>query len=754
MKTQGRDLKDLSLVELFRLEVETQAGVLTDGLLALERGEHGRDEIGAMMRAAHSLKGAARLVECTEVVELAHAIEEHLTQRGANAQSWAHDVIDLMLEAVDTIDEIAREKQEHKRLADGTVEQVQRVLRLLRQDAVPTESPHETPEQAELREWERRRGDRRQDGRREDESPRVGERTVRVSVERFDALVAFVGDVLRNSRWLRPFATALRRLNRGQTDLLFDLETLGEKLRQSGAPEEVMTLWADIRQRMGDGRDGLREKLAELEVFDAKLEASSARLNVEIMASRLRPFRDGVRGLPRIVRGIGRTLGKDVKLDITGMDTRIDREVLQRIEAPLSHLLNNAVDHGIETEEERVRLGKPREGRIHINASHHRASINIKVSDDGRGIDRERVIEKLVRQRILDRETASALSDHDLFDYILLPRFSTRDEVSELSGRGVGLDVVVDMLRELGGSLEIKSHAGQGTEFVLRLPLTRTVFNALLFEVGGEPYAVPLNRVERILRANADDLVTDDQGRLVVILNGKGMVALPAARILELSAVGDRRGLVSAFVLRDADREVAVLVDRLVGEKELVVRPLPEYLGKIRDVSAASLLDNDEPVLILDTDEFLQSARAWMSRPADEPTSSAAVESARQQRVLVVDDSITVRELQRQLLTADGYDVGVAVDGLAGWNLLKNEPFDLLITDVDMPRLDGLQLLKMVRADDELKRLPVMVMSYMDRAQDSESAFKAGANAFLPKADFQDTLLRREVRRLLEESVL
>ena len=756
MKSQGPNIQDLSLLELFQLEAGQQVSVLVDGLLALERHDASQEQISTMMRAAHSLKGAARLVGCGEIVELAHAMEDQLTKRGTTVELWHRDIIDMMLEVVDTIDEIAREKQENKPISNESIAQTQYMLRLLRSESSTSEvAQADSAEQAALKEWERRRGDRRQEPRHGDDPAGPGERTVRVSVERFDALVSFVGDVLRNTRWLRPFTTSLRRLNRQQTDLLFDFETLGEKLRQSGVPEEVSALWADINQRLGGERDGLRGKLAELEVFDVKLEAAMSRLNAEVMASRLRPFRDGVRGLPRIIRTIGRELGKDVRLEILGLDTQIDRELLQRIEAPLSHLLNNAVDHGIETEEERELLGKPRAGRIVIHAYPQRGSILIKVSDDGQGIDREKLITKIVQLKLLDINTARTLSDNELFEFILMPGFSTRDVVSELSGRGVGLDVVVEMLREMNGSLEIKSQSGLGTEFILRMPLTRAVLNALLLEIGGEPYAVPLGRVERIIRVGLEAIAPDEQGRMFLHHQGASLPVLPAARILELDRAAEKRNLVSAFVVRDLDHEVAVVVDRLISEKELVIRPLPEYIGKIRDISGVSLLDNDEPVLILDVDEFLQSSRLWLAQAAPEKHDQTPLEvTAPHLRVLVVDDSITVRELQRQLLTADGYEVSVAVDGMAGWQMLKAETFDLLITDVDMPRLDGIQLVHMVRSADELKHLPILVMSYMDRAQDADRAYAAGANMFIPKADFQEPILRREVRRLLLASAM
>jgi len=745
-------LAELSMVELFRMEVEQQASVVTESLMLLEQQGMNDAQLTAVMRAAHSIKGAARLVDCQEAVDVAHALEEWISQLRSNGADLQTDGVDYLLEAIDTIEEIAREKEEGKRLPEATAKQAERVIELLNETQPGAGTSLDATVSPELQEWERRRRDRRQDNRRaEHTSEGSSENTLRIAAERFDLLMSLAGEATASVRWLQPYAVAMRRLKRQQRELLFDLEALRDGMRAMPAGEGLRQRLEEAYQRAIGGRDVLEQKVSELEVFDAKLEALASRLHAEVMASRMRPFRDGVRGLPRIVRRIAHSLGKEVHLEISGLDTLLDREILQRLEAPLGHLLNNAVDHAIETPAEREWAGKPAEGTIWVEAGLQRGMVQIRVRDDGRGIDRERVIAKLVQRNILDRGTASSLPDNELYEFILLPGFSTRDEVSNLSGRGVGLDAVAELVRTVGGQLHIESTSGKGSCFTLNLPATRAVIKALLVEIAGEPYAFPLSRIDRILKIDLAESKAPD-GVAYVELGEETITLLPASQVLELNIQRPLTGVVPGLLVREHGQAYAVLVNRLLGEKELITRAVPSQLGRVRDVSGVSILDNGEPVLILDADELLLSGKALITKR--DPSLFQVAEAPpgpRRKRILVIDDSLTVRELEKKLLLADGFDVAVAADGWAGWQALRREPFDLVITDVDMPRLDGLQLVRMLKQDSALRRMPVIMVSYMDRPQDRDRALDAGADRFVAKSSFHDEALRREVRQMLGE---
>lgn len=753
MKGESWDrLSDLSMVELFRMEVEQQVTIATESLMFIEQQGIDETHLAAVMRAAHSIKGAARLVDCQEAVDVAHIVEEWISRVGNHDGVLKEDSVDQLLEAIDTIEEIAREKEDGKRLPETTAKQAEQIIERLTETLPGARVATGSKTAAELQEWDRRHRERRQDDRRGARASEVaGESTLRIAAERFDSLMALAGEATASARWLQPYAESMRRLKRQQWELLFDLEALRENMRSMPNAEGPRQRLEEAYQRAINGRDVLEQKVSELEVFDAKLEALASRLHAEVMASRMRPFRDSVRGLARIIRRIARTLGKDVRLELSGLDILLDREILQRLEAPLGHLLNNAVDHAIETPDERERAGKPREGTIWINAALQRGIVQIRVRDDGRGIDRERVIEKLVQRNILDRGTANSLPESELYDFILLPGFSTRDAVSSFSGRGVGLDAVAELVRTVGGQLQIESTFGKGSCFTLHLPATRAVMRALLVDIGGEPYAFPLSRIDRIIKIDLAEARIPD-GVAYVDINEETVTLVPTARVLEINTQRPLEGVMPALLVREHNACYAVLVDRLLGEKELITRVVPTQLGKVRDISSVSILDNGEPVLILDADELLLSGKALLAKRDPTLFETAEVSGGgRRKRVLVVDDSLTVRELERKLLLADGFDVSVAADGWAGWQAVRRASFDLVITDVDMPRLDGLQLVRMLKQDSILRRIPVIMVSYMDRPQDRARALDAGADRFVAKASFDDNALRQEVRQMLGE---
>jgi two-component system sensor histidine kinase and response regulator WspE len=449
------------------------------------------------------------------------------------------------------------------------------------------------------------------------------------------------------------------------------------------------------------------------------------------------------------VRDLGRSLGKRVKLEIVGASTQVDRDILEKLDAPLGHLLRNAVDHGIEAPEERLAAGKPAEGTVRLEARHSAGRLQILVSDDGRGIDLDRLREAVVARKLSNAETAARLSESELLDFLFLPGFTLKDRVTEISGRGVGLDVVKNMVKVVRGVARATALPDGGAQFQLEVPLSLSVVRALLVEIGGEPYAIPLAGAVRALKLGAEQ-VRLLQGRQHFAFEGRQVGLASAHQILEGGAPNFLDSGLSVVVIGDQHERYGLVVDRFLGERELVVQPLDARLGKIKDISAAALMDG-APVLILDIEDMLRSvekltATGRLSKVEQAPADGA--ESGRK-RILVVDDSLTVRELERKLLDRHGYEVEVAVDGMDGWNAVRSGQFDLVVTDVDMPRMDGIELLRLIRKDPNLKSSPVMIVSYKDREADRQRGLDAGADYYLTKSSFHDETLVQAVVDLI-----
>ena len=332
--------------------------------------------------------------------------------------------------------------------------------------------------------------------------------------------------------------------------------------------------------------------------------------------------------------------------------------------------------------------------------------------------------------------------------------FTLSQRVTDVSGRGVGLDVVQDMVKQVRGSVRVSTQAGLGTRFQLQVPLTLSVVRTLLVDIGGEPYAFPLARIFRALKLAAQQ-VELLEGRQHVEVDGRRVGLVTAHQILQVGEPKAVGGDLSVIVVGDHEDIYGLVVDRFIGECELVVQALDPRLGKVKDVSAGALMEDGSPVLIIDVDDMMRSVQKLITSGhlSQASPGTNAADAKRRKRVLVVDDSLTVRELERKLFAHHGYDVEVAVDGMDGWNAVRTGHFDLLVTDIDMPRMDGIELVTLVKKDPNLKALPVMIMSYKDRADDRRRGLEAGADHYMTKGSFHDETLLQAVVDLIGEAV-
>ncbi|OXR32818.1 hybrid sensor histidine kinase/response regulator [Pseudomonas umsongensis] len=751
-------MRDSSLLELFSLEAEAQTQVLSAGLLALERDPTQADHLESCMRAAHSLKGAARIVGVDAGVSVAHVMEDCLVSAQEGRLYLRPEHIDALLQGTDLLMRIATPNNAPGaadieayvalmgRLLDPMAAaipsmtpaalvmaelQVEAPAPTIEEPAAPVESLAVSPKLA----------------RRTTEN---GERVLRVTAERLNSLLDLSSKSLVETLRLKPHLATMQRLKRMQSNSQRALENLNVHLKEQVLSLEAREALDDARRLLAESQQLLVEKNAELDEFAWQASLRAQVLYDTALACRMRPFADVLTGQVRMVRDLGRSLGKQVRLEIEGEKTQVDRDVLEKLEAPLTHLLRNAVDHGIESPEQRLLAGKPAEGLIRLRASHQAGLLVLQLSDDGNGVDLEKVRRSIVERQLSPADTAAQLSEEELLTFLFLPGFSLRDTVTEVSGRGVGLDAVQHMVRQLRGAVVLEQTAGEGSRFHLEVPLTLSVVRSLVVEVGEEAYAFPLAHIERMCDLEPADIV-QVEGRQHFWHEGRHVGLVAASQLLQRPASQGSQQTLKVVVIRERDAIYGIAVERFIGERTLVVLPLDERLGKVQDISAGALLDDGSVVLIVDVEDMLRSVDKLLNTGRLERIArhSNQVVAAARKRVLVVDDSLTVRELQRKLLLNRGYDVAVAVDGMDGWNALRSEDFDLLITDIDMPRMDGIELVSLLRRDNRLQSLPVMVVSYKDREEDRRRGLDAGADYYLAKASFHDDALLDAVVELI-----
>lgn len=767
------------MMELFHVEAENQTGILTAGLLELERNPGATHLCESLMRAAHSLKGAARIVNLQIGVRVAHAMEDCFVAAQQGRLVLRHDLTDVLLRGVDLLQQLAKQPEAdvtrweaaHQAEAEAWLQALAAHMpggiEPAKSSATTGAAPSSLPSSPPL----------------ERSSPAAGvpvatadapgppaptavapgppaprgpsaDRVLRLTAENLNRLLALAGESLVESRWLHPFTESLQRLRRHQADLFARLQALRDARASRGAAASGDAEWDAVTRQMTECRTLLEQGLEELEAYDGRFARLSHRLYFEVLKCRMRPFGDGVRSFPRMVRDLGRMLGKEVRLEIVGENTQVDRDILDKLEAPLTHLLRNAVDHGCEPPAERGQRGKPRTAVVRLEARHSAGMLVVTVSDDGRGLDLTKLRQAVVEKNLAPAAVAERLSETELLEFLFLPGFSLKDTVTEISGRGVGLDVVLNMVRSVRGNIRAATVPGQGMRFQLQLPLTLSVLRTLLLEVAGEPYAIPLAQIAHTVCLSPDQIETLE-GRPHCRFGDQAIGLVTLHQVLECPPTSAAARDWPVVIVGDRGARFGLIVDRLLGERELVVQPLDPRLGKIPDVSATALMEDGSPVLILDVDDLIRSIQNRLERgllPAL-PTAQSARRPApeHRRRILAVDDSITVRELVRKLLAGHGFQVDVAVDGMDAWKAVRARPYDLVITDVDMPRMDGIELTRLIKQDKRLRALPVLIVSYKDREEDRLRGLAAGADYYLTKGSFHDETLVQAVLDLIGE---
>jgi chemotaxis protein histidine kinase CheA len=728
---------DPELVATFRQEVEDRLVSLCDGLLKLENHQQPRQLVAALFRDAHTVKGSARMLGLDGVVEVAHRSEDLLGAVRDGRFEPRRDLVDLLLAASEGIRRGLPGAE--RPVSDEDLGALVAALDAALEGQNPVEAPRLTAFEDESDVDDSNR-------------PRTGE-SVRVPVRRVHGLLDVVGEAELEAR----------RVERGVlelTGLAAEHVRVVRTMRQLTAtdvslpPEVVENLHALVA--LGDQfQAAVREMRGSME--DAQNRLGQVRDGA--MGLAMVPVRRVVAAFPQLVREVAGSTGKDVRLRLVGEDVELDTRVLDGVADALRHLVTNAVDHGCDTPAERLGAGKAAQATVTVSARAAGSTIVIEVADDGYGIDEDALRMAAVERGLLPPD--SQVIGQALYSVLFQPGFSTREEVTSTSGRGVGLDVVRTAVEELGGTIEIESTVGSGTQFIMTLPVTLGVMRCLVARLGDERYAVPVtNVVETISLTDVETSTV--AGAAVLVRHGSTIPLADLGRALGVP--GERETKVGVVVrYGGASEQLAWAVDALEGELEVVVKDLGGFLGRPPFIGGGTIDSDGSVMLLLDVRELaveqytrgvaLEAPR--MPQAADEvseptrPSARSGAVSTGKARVLVVEDSIGVRELQRVILEGAGYDVVTAVDGSDGAARLAGNPVDLVLSDVEMPGMDGFTLTRTIRRTRGWENVPVVIMTSRGDEADKRAGLDAGANAYLLKSEFDQTQLVETVRRLV-----
>jgi len=522
--------------------------------------------------------------------------------------------------------------------------------------------------------------------------------------------------------------------------LATDFRRLQSSLRPSETPETRTAV-----QQVGAGieklQDGLERLVAEATAGNRGLMRTAGDLDSGVRSLRMVPFAEAGQGLERTVRDLALAAGKEVVVKLVGQEVELDRAVAERLKDPLMHLVRNAVDHGIESPAERVAAGKPAAGVITVSAALKGAQVEIAITDDGRGLDRERI-----REAARARGLAESAVDRDLLALVFHPGFSTATALTAVSGRGVGLDVVKSQVNALHGTVGLESVAGAGTTFILTVPLTVTLIRAVLVETAGQTFAVATTQVISLRRLVPKEVRT--VGGREMLVAAQGLLPLVSmAEALGLPAPRRQRRQGGFVVLVEAGTaRVAFVVDALLAEQDLVVTGLGRRLRRVLNVAGCALLEDGGIALILSGAELAESA---LRTPAGRLLIPSAAPAAAPKRLLVADDSVTTRTLEKAILEEAGYEVRLAADGHQAWRILQKEQIDLVVADVEMPGMDGFTLVETLRHSTVLPRIPVVLVTSLSTDKDRARGLEVGADAYLVKSGFDRNGLLEAVGQLL-----
>ncbi len=760
---EDRAAQDPELLEIF---LEEGFDIIDSSAAALARWQaepQGRQEVETLLRDLHTLKGGARMVEIAPIGDLAHELEFLFEGLSAGLLQpspvlftllqKSHDRLAQMLDAaragqpiepaqklIDAIHDLS-----HPRVATGVAAEA----------ALPSTKPEPAAPAAE--------------------AAVVGD-MVKVSAELLDDLVNLAGETSifrgRIEQQVNDARTALGEMEttiermRDQLRRL-DTETQGRILSRQQVEaerlgyEEFDPLEMDRHSQLQQLSRALFESASDLldlkETLDRRnhdaenLLQQQGRINTELqeglMRTRMVPFERMVPRLKRIVRQVAEELGKDVEFVVGNAEGEMDRNVLERMVAPLEHMLRNAVDHGLESAEARLAAGKPAQGRISLDLSREGGDMIFDMRDDGAGVPLEAVRKKAIKRGLLDPE--AQLSDREVLQFIMQPGFSTAEKITQISGRGVGMDVVHEEVRQLGGSMSIDSVAGQGVHFRIRLPFTVSVNRALMVQCADEQYAIPLNTVEgivRVLPAELDGYYQLDPPRYEyagqsyqLCYLGELLHTVPRPKLL-----GQVQPL-PVLLVHCNEQRIAVQVDATAGTREIVVKSLGPQFAAVQGLSGATILGDGRVVLILDLLAHIRALQAQAPLPrlaGDEPASE--VQPPRPMLVLVVDDSVTVRKVTSRLLERHGMNVLTAKDGVDAMALLAEHTPDLMLLDIEMPRMDGFEVAIQVRNDPRLQHLPIIMITSRTGQKHRDRAMAIGVNDYLGKP-YQESVLLESI---------
>ena len=757
------------LLNTFRIEAADHIKSISGELIKYEKSadeEERNESINVIFRGAHSLKGASRAVNLGEIENYCQTLESVIAKVRDEGLAVSFRLIDEIHKGIDTISNVLQEEDEHnKLLLSRDIESLTEVLAAIARgdSSTPPEKPKtkkNAPSVKKISEPVTVKHKQEEEKKAEPLPEPVEEKvqlkkqggaklqdTIRVTTQKLDTLFLKseemlsckleADDLLKNINELKQLHETYRK----RVENLSSVINIKNDLKHPDI-EKLFELHDESTNQSSKKLSSISRQVYR---YNKKISSMVSHLVDEMKEILMLPFSYLGDIFPKMVRELARDLSKEIEFEIHGANIELDRRILEEMKDAMIHLIRNSVDHGIETPDEREQNGKPRVGKIAVEVRKEGGDkIEISLSDDGAGINLEGIRKTAIRKDIFSEDDAATLNEEQLLELLFHPNFSTSQVITDISGRGVGMSVVKDKINRLNGSIKITTKANEGTTFKMLLPLTLAKIRAIILKCGGQIYALQTLNVDRVMRIKSDSIKTV-KNRETINYDSKPIPLCNLSEVLGISSNGVKQGDNSnVVVIRVADNTVAFLVDEILHEQEIIIKKLNRQLENAKFVNGATMLGDGSVIPVLNTHDLLKEIKTHRFSSIKQSTNKLK----KKYELLIADDSITSRMLIRDILESSGYNVKMVVDGKEALTELKQNYYDLVISDVEMPRLNGFELTAKIRSDANLKRLPVILLTSLAKKEDRERGIDAGANAYIVKSGFDQSNLLDTIERL------
>lgn len=824
MELSKDELKEM--MSIFKMESEEHLKNLNKGLLKLEEAPTSKELLDEIFRTAHSIKGSARMMGFSKIEGVSHKIEDIFGLLRKGKISLSSEDFDMVYEAVDLISQIIEKisaegtddaidanslNNRLERLVAEKGNELEQPVKMNKTKPVPIESKIEHPEEsvADI-------------ALTEDEMVPVSEQFqssidhsateiivekadgtgknlssddsfIRVPTRRLDDLMNQVSELITTriksqqrlsdirkildfcEEWAQQHDRVKQIVDKAANRLSTEQETGPGNGKMASLRKELISQ-TDLRYLVNSFHNSF-DKIGKLVDFinDLHDKHSEENLRTAVITGdiqdnlriiRLLPISTIFDLYPRMIRDIAKLQSKKIKFEVFGAETRVDKKILEEMKDPLIHLLRNAIDHGIELPGERELAGKSPEGQIAIRASYAGNMVQIEISDDGKGIDTERILQIAIKKGYVKQDQISEVSKTDLIGLIFHSGFSTAKIITDLSGRGVGLDVVKSNIEKIKGTIETESEKGKGSKFIIKIPLTLSTTHALIVDIGGDQYSLPIDFIERTVRLTEEELWTGGANPFLMVdgspvplfkledvlgnprqrLKSRGLLKIGASQKIGQHINTIETNKFPAVIFNASGRRAAFLVDKLLDEQEVVVKSLGNQLKRVRNVAGSTILGDGRISIILDPNDLVKSVQGSGGKFV---FTERRRKDLVKKKILVVDDSITTRTLEKNILESAGYHVVIATNGQEGYQKLHESVYDVVVSDVEMPLMNGFEFAEKVRKESKFPDIPFILCTSLESDKDKRKGIEVGANAYIIKGSFDQSNLLETIEKLL-----